>query len=90
MDNYEDTIPNQIVIEVVGNVDSKEVYRNKFTIDKETHQNSAGTQWNYIIENLPKYDSETGKEISYEVTEDAIKNFKLIEINQIIQVIKNM
>lgn len=80
MDNYEDTIPNQIVIEVVGNVDSKEVYRNKFTIDKETHQNSAGTQWNYIIENLPKYDSETGKEISYEVTEDAIKNFKLIEI----------
>jgi hypothetical protein len=79
IENYDDTIPNQIVIGVVGTVDGKEVYTNKFTIDKKTHQNSAGTQWNYIIENLPKYDSETGKEISYEVTEDTIKNFKLIE-----------
>ena len=50
IENYDDTIPNQIVIGVVGTVDGKEVYTNKFTIDKKTHQNSAGTQWNYIIE----------------------------------------
>lgn len=75
---YEDTIPSSITIKLVGTVDEKEVVSKEYTIDKDTYQNSSGTQWNYVIDNLPKYDDTTGGEISYKVTETPIDNFELI------------
>ena len=37
---------------------------------------SEANNWKHTFENLPKYDSKTGKEIKYEIKEEPIKNYR--------------
>ena len=45
-------------------------------VEKERVTLSEANNWKHTFENLPKYDSKTGKEIKYEVKEEPIKNYR--------------
>ena len=45
-------------------------------VEKERVTLSEANNWKHTFENLPKYDSKTGKEIKYEIKEEPIKNYR--------------
>ncbi len=78
----ESYIPNSIIVTLKGYVDNQAISTQDITINRNSCIIDNDGTWIYVINNLPKYDSVTGKEITYEIIEKEISNFETHIINK--------
>ena len=76
-ESEESYIPDAITVVLNEYIDDNLTNTREVTISKNSCDISNDGTWKYVIENLPKYDSATGKEIRYEVVEQKINNFEV-------------
>ncbi len=78
----ESYIPSSITVTLKGYIDNQAINTQDIIINKNNCTIDNDGTWIYVINNLPKYDSITGKEITYEIIEKEINNFETYIINK--------
>ena len=80
-ESLESYIPDSIKVVLNEYIDNNLTNTKEIIISKNDCTISNDGTWVYVINNLPKYDSATGKEIRYEVVEQKLKNFEVKVVN---------
>ena len=80
-----DRIPDSITVTIVSTIDGNSSERDVTIQKSDCNVSEGGLKWEYVIRDLPKYDTVTGKEISYSIKEKEIKGFDstIIEENYV-------
>lgn len=78
----ESYVPSSITVTLKGYIDNQAISMQDIVISKNSCTIDNDGTWIYVINNLPKYDSNTGKEITYEIIEKEIDNFETHVINK--------